>query len=101
MNPPITSYKVEPSICVIAEPIFNYNNCLVNEDNYNREVEYKLRQEFNEYLYDMYYKRGINNIDNYTKNRIWDSFKYSRTKKENKFVRFLLDKWTEFEDNYL
>jgi hypothetical protein len=101
MNPPITSYKVEPPICVVAEPVLNYNNCLVNEANYYREVEHELRLQFNEYLYDMYYKRGITDIDDYTKNRIWTNFKYSRSKKENKFVRFLLDKWSEFEDNYL
>ena len=79
MDIPVASY-VANTICVDSEPIYlerrssaeaPVGNFVSSEDSYHREVEYKMKQKFEEYLYDYYTKRGIKNIDEYTRNRIW------------------------------
>ena len=110
MDIPIYSYKVEKEIevkeeqkpliianteCIIIDVIKNMSN----EEKYIREVEYKIRQEFNDYLYEHFYKFN-REVDWYTKERLWKSFRYEKKNSFN-MIEYILDKWDAFEDKYL
>ena len=68
------------------------------EDAYHREVEHKLRQEFNEYMYYNYCKFGKYPCE-YTKNKLWKSFKCE--KRTSSFASKLAQLWEQFEEDYL
>ena len=110
MDIPIYSYKVEKEIevkqeqkpliignteCIIIEVIKN----ITDEEKYMKEVEYKIRQEFDDYLYEHFYKFN-REVDWYTKERLWKSFRYEKKNSFN-MIEYILDKWNEFEDKYL
>lgn len=104
----ISAYKLEPVI-ITAKPISwqtDLTNCICvkaqesNEEKYKKEVEHKIKLEFNDYLYENYYKRG-KKISDYTKTRLYGNFKFDKTKKSNKFYTYLQNQWEKFEDKYL
>jgi hypothetical protein len=109
MAEPIIAHKVKPTLIVEAVKYNESNNnknviyvkstVQINEETANAEKEFKYRQEFNEFYYDYYVKRG-KPIDDYTKNRIWESFKYEKMREERSistkianFIAYLEDKF--------
>ncbi len=104
----ISAQKVEPVI--IQSYPYNYScdksNLIFiklpesNEKKYERELEFKMRDEFNEFLYDSFYKRGIK-PDEFIKNKLWETFKYNKKQSNNGFFNYLENLWEKFEDNYL
>jgi hypothetical protein len=102
MDIPIYSYKVEHTQ---FEPvarqidIIMVKNTLSDEEKYHKEVVFKQRQMFNEYLYQHYYKFD-RIIDNYTKERMWQNFIYEHRDKFS-IINYLCEKWEQFEDKYM
>lgn len=102
MNIPIYSYKVEHTQ---SEPVAQQidiiivKNTLSDEEKYYKEVEFKQRQEFNEYLYQHYYKFD-RKIDNYTKERLWQSYKFNNSDSKS-VINYLCEKWEQFAENYM
>ncbi len=97
MDIPIYSFKVEEQVAQSVDIII-VKNTASDEEKYYKEVEYKKRQEFNEFLYQHYYKFD-KKLDNYTKERLWQNYKFNT--KRNSIVEYLLEKWDEFDDKYL
>lgn len=97
MDIPIYSFKVEEQVAQSVDIII-VKNTASDEEKYYKEVEYKKRQEFNEILYQHYYKFD-KKLDNYTKERLWQNYKFNT--KRNSIVEYLLEKWDEFDDKYL
>ena len=109
MSEPIIAHKVKPNLVVEAVKYNESDNnknvihvkstVQINEETANAEKEFKYRQEFNEFYYDYYVKRG-KGLDAYTKNRIWESFKYEKMREERSistkianFIAYLEDKF--------
>lgn len=105
----IIAHKVKPTLVVKAVKYNGSNNnknviyvkstVQINEETANAKKEFKYRQEFNEFYYDYYVKRG-KGLDAYTKNRIWESFKYEKMREEksistkiSNFIAYLEDKF--------
>ncbi len=63
------------------------------------EKEFQIKQEFNDFLYENYYKRGIN-LDNYLKNKLYLTFKFNKSREENSFISYLHNVWDKFQDDY-
>lgn len=110
MNNPIPAQKVEKIIQVNAKK-FDYvkNNIedfivvtAIESDDQKakKEIEYKYKQEFEEYYYEYYLKRN-HKLDEYTKNKIWISFKCKKISQENSISNKIKKFIEEFEDNYL
>jgi AICAR transformylase/IMP cyclohydrolase PurH len=101
MDIPIYSYKVETSLEPVALilDIIIVKNTLSDEEKYHKEVEFKQRQMFNEYLYQHYYKFD-RIIDNYTKERLWQKFKYEH-RDSFSVINYLCEKWEQFAENYM
>ena len=103
MNIPIASYKVEEkqiiveSVAILIPKVVITNN---NEENYMKEIEYKQRQEFNDFLYEHYYKFNKCKLDPYIKNKLWNNFTYNN-RNNTSIIDYLLDMWDKFEDEYL
>ncbi len=103
----ICAQKIEPVI-VQAYP-YNYNsdksNLIFiklpesNEKKYERELEFKMREEFNEFLYESFHKRGIK-PNEFIKNKLWENFKFNKKSKSG-FFNYLENLWEKFEDEYL
>lgn len=104
----VSGEKLEPTV-VQAYP-YNYqtnsSNIIFikqiesNEQKYKREVEFKMRQEFEEFLYESFYKRGTN-PDEYIKNKLWESFKFNKLRSESSLFSYLTNLWEKFEEEYL
>jgi len=71
-----------------------------NENKYLQEKEYKIRQEFNDFIYEYYGKRGCK-LDPYIKNKLWETFKFNKKREEKSFFNYLSNLWDNFEDTYL
>ena len=103
MDIPIYSYKVEHTQ---SEPVAQQidiiivKNTLSDEEKYYKEVEFKQRQEFNEFLYQHYYKFD-KKIDSYTKERLWQSYKFHSNNQSFSIINYLCEKWEQFEDKYM
>jgi len=101
MNIPITSYNIEEKqIIVESIPVPKVVITNNNEENYIKELEYKKRQEFNDFLYEHYYKFNKRKLDPYIKNKLWNNFTYNN-RNNNSIIDYLLDMWDKFEDKYL
>ena len=104
MNISVTAYKPTGSIVVqshLVNSTTNLHNAVyikTNEDAYLQEVEYKLRQEFNDYLYEHYGKFNHKLCD-YNKNKLWNSFKFDR--RTPSITSYLSKLWEQFEEEYL
>ncbi len=103
----ISAQKIEP-IVVQAQPIdwrLNLSNCIyinakeTDEQKYKKEVEYKIKQEFEEFLYESYYKRGVK-LDNYIKSKLFDTFRYEKYREQKSFINYLYNIWEKIEDEY-
>lgn len=104
----ICAQKIEPVI--VQAYLYNSNsdksNLIFiklpesNEKKYERELEFKMREKFNEFLYEVFYKRGIK-PDDFIKNKLWENFRFSKKKNNNGFFKYLENLWEKFEDEYL
>ncbi len=110
MDNPILAHKVEKIIQVEAKK-FDYvkNNIkdfivvkAIESDDQKakKEKEYKYKQEFEEYYYEYYLKRN-HKLDEYTKKKLWISFKCKKISQENSIITKIKNFIEEFEDNYL
>ena len=71
-----------------------------NEQNYEKEKEFKMREEFNEFLYESFYKRGTK-PDEFIKNKLWETFKFNKKRSESSFYNYLENLWEKFDEEYL
>lgn len=109
MNINIEAYKPNKTIEVQAQSInsttdlrnaiYIQTNEKTNEDRYLQEKEFKLRQEFNDFIYDYYGKRGCK-LDPYIKNKLWETFKFEKKREEKSIFNYLSNLWESFEDKY-
>jgi len=110
MNVNIKAYKPTKTIEVQAQiinsttdlrnAIYIQTDKQTNENKYLQEKEYKIRQEFNDFIYEYYGKRGCK-LDPYIKNKLWETFKFNKKREEKSFFNYLSNLWDNFEDTYL
>jgi len=110
MNINIEAYKPNKTIKVQAQSInsttdlrdaiYIQTDKQTNENKYLQEKEYKIRQEFNDFIYEYYGKRGCK-LDPYIKNKLWETFKFNKKREEKSFLNYLSNLWDNFEDAYL
>jgi len=110
MNINIEAYKPNKTIEVQAQiinsttdlrdAIYIQTDKQTNENKYLQEKEYKIRQEFNDFIYEYYGKRGCK-LDPYIKNKLWETFKFNKKREEKSFLNYLSNLWDNFEDAYL
>ena len=104
-NIPIGANKSNLAIQVQAHPINSFTNLRdaiyikTDEDKYLEEKEFKIRQEFNDFIYEYYGKRG-HKLDQYTKNKLWTSFKFDKKRQENGLITYLVNWMEKIEDEY-
>lgn len=102
---PINANKINQIIQVQAYPINPSTNLRdaiyikTDEDKYLEEKEFKIRQEFNDFIYEYYEKRG-HKLDPYIKNKLWTSFKFEKKRQENGFITYLINLLEKIEDEY-
>ena len=110
MDKTVIAHKVKPTLIVEAVKFDKYNNdnnnviyvksnIQINEEIASKEKEFKYRQEFNEFYYDYYVKRG-KGLDEYTKNRIWNSFRYDKMREERSILTKISNFITYLEDKF-
>jgi len=83
----------------LRNAIYIQTNEQINGNKYLQEKEYKLRQEFNDFIYDYYEKRG-HRLDPYIKNKLWESFKFEKKREEKSIFNYLSNWWEILEDKY-
>lgn len=97
---PNTIIEVDAKIIDSTTDLRNSVYIKTGKDNYLLEKEHKMRQEFNEYLYDNYGKRGCV-LTPYIKDKLWKRFVFDKNREETGFLNYLSNLWEKIEDTYL